>query len=220
MAKELKDMDYSWDKFGKYLMPKFHKEKEEKMIAVDIGSHIGGFINRYKDNFDIIHYYEMNPVAYSKIQEKYSQYNNIIGYNQAVSNYEGLADILYHPNDDAGSLCISNNYIDDSHNQWDEKIGSVKTITFEKVLERVGGKIHYLKMDCETSEYSILMNQNLDNVYFLAMELHCQLGEKNWNDLLEYILQYFDSYDGRDLKYNGWNKELHFVNKKYLERVE
>jgi len=218
MVKELKDMDYSWDKFGQYLMPKFHNETGEKLIAVDIGSHIGGFIDRYKDDFDMIHYYEMNSVAFSKIEEKYSSFDNLVGYNQAVSNYDGLADILYHPNDDSGSLCISNDY--EVSNQWEEKIGSVETITFETVLERVGGAIHYLKMDCETSEYSILMNQNLDNVYFLAMELHCQLGEKNWNELLKYILKYFDTYDGKDLKFNGHNKELHFVNKKYLARVD
>jgi len=218
MVKELKDMDYSWDKFGQYLMPKFYNEVGEKLIAVDIGSHIGGFIDRYKDNFDMIHYYEMNSVAFSKIEEKYSSFDNLVGYNQAVSNYEGLADILYHPNDDSGSLCISNDY--EVSNQWEEKIDSVETITFETVLERVGGTIHYLKMDCETSEYSILMNQNLDNVYFLAMELHCQLGEKNWNELLKYILKYFDTYDGKDLKFNGHNKELHFINRKYLERVD
>ena len=218
MVKELKDMDYSWDKFGQYIMPKFHMRMGEKLFAVDIGSHIGGFIDRYKDNFDTIHYYEMNPVAFSKIEEKYSSFDNLVGYNQAVSDYEGLADILYHPNDDAGSLCISNDY--EVSNQWEEKIGSVETITFETVLERVGGTIHYLKMDCETSEYSILMNQNLDNVYFIAMELHCQLGEKNWNDLLKYILKYFDTYDGKDLKFDGNNKELHFINRKHLERVE
>ena len=41
-------------------------------------------------------------------------------------------------------------------------INKAKTISLEDVLERCGGKINYMKCDCETSEYNFLMNKNLD----------------------------------------------------------
>jgi FkbM family methyltransferase len=221
MSKTLHDFPYDNDRYGQYIIPEF--QGYDSLIAVDIGSHLGGFIKRNKDMFSLIHYYEANPVAYNIINSKHQGEEKIIGFNEAVSNYEGEAKILYHPNNDSGSLSIENPHQD--RKQWGDVLGIVNTTTLEKVLERVGGEIHFLKMDCETSEFSILMNQDLSKIHYLAMEIHCQLGEENWNSLISHILKYFDifrpNHRGRNpLLYDGLhNAELHFVNKKFKEQI-
>lgn len=218
MTKQLNQFPYKYDNYGRYIIP--HFINYDSIIAVDIGSHIGGFIDRYHNSFDLIHYYEMNPFAFKIIQNNHSNKSHIIGFNEAVSDYVGEADILYHPNDDAGSLCIDNP--NQEVKEWGSKIATTQTITLDTVLERVGGKIHFLKMDCETSEYAILMNQDLSNIHYLSMELHHQLGIENWNQLVSHILKYFDFYGPlySNLNYqNGLNKELNFVNKKHKHNI-
>jgi len=42
-------------------------------------------------------------------------------------------------------------------------------------------------MDCETSEYNILINKDLSNIEFLSIEIHWQLGKERWDELLKHI---------------------------------
>jgi len=75
-------------------------------------------------------------------------------------------------------------------------------------------------MDCETSEYNFLMNKDLSNIKYMAIEIHWQMGEKNWYKLIHYILNYFNhktpsnNPTGSSLSYSvGRNKELFFESK-------
>jgi hypothetical protein len=35
------------------------------------------------------------------------------------------------------------------------------------------------------------MNKDLSNIDYVAMELHCQMGEKKYKELLDYVSKYF-----------------------------
>lgn len=43
-------------------------------------------------------------------------------------------------------------------------------------------------MDCETSEYNFLMDKDLSNIKYLAVEIHWQIGRNNWYKLINHIL--------------------------------
>ena len=46
-------------------------------------------------------------------------------------------------------------------------------------------------MDCENSEYEILLGKDLSKIDYMAMELHWQMGESKYNELVEYLKIYF-----------------------------
>ncbi len=47
-------------------------------------------------------------------------------------------------------------------------------------------------MDCEGAEYKFLMNQDLSNIDYLAMEIHNQLGKERILTLRNYLEERFE----------------------------
>ena len=193
-------------------MPKF--KNMENLVAVDIGCNSGNFIKKYHTNFNKIHFYEINEKLYNYVKNKYGN-DNIIGFNEAVSKESGKElEIMIHRSLDAGSTAINNDNI--IIQEWTDKVKKIKSINLETVIQRAGGYIDYLKMDCETSEYDILMNKDLSKIGFLAIEIHWQLGKENWDNLIKYLLQYFKMYSGPGIDWpQKRNKEFHFISRTY-----
>lgn len=202
-------LDTNYNCLGKYKMPNF--KNSENLIAVDIGCNAGNFIKKYQHIFSKIHFYEINDYLFNYVSNKYKS-DKIIGFNEAVSNIKDKKlEIIRHRSNDAGSTAIKNDNI--VINEWTGIIQKINSVDLETVIGRVG-HIDYLKMDCETSEFDILMNKDLSKIEFLAIEVHWQLGTDNWGKLIKHILKYFNKYQDGNLGWTaGKNKELHFISK-------
>jgi hypothetical protein len=74
--------------------------------------------------------------------------------------------------------------------------------------------IDYIKIDCETSEYSFLMNKNLSKLRYIGVELHHHIGLDRYNELLNWIKKTHDLIHGDDTYMFGYNKEVLFKLKK------
>ena len=117
--------------------------------------------------------------------------------------------MVSHSNFDSGSVAIKDDII--TVKEWTENIvnSNCKTISLEDIIERSGGFIDYMKIDCENSEYYLLMNKDLSKIKYIGMELHWQMRKDNFDKLVNHILKYFKSND--NLNYQiGNNIEVFF----------
>ena len=203
-------LNYNLECIGNYYIPNDVKNG----IAVDIGGNTGYFSLTYKEYFKKIYLYEAQRECYSICVNRLKEYENINIYNEAVSNTSNnYVNLLKHKSDDSGSVCVFNSNLEEK--EWTDIIvdSNIKTISLEDILYRCGGYIDYLKIDCETSEYDILINKKLDNIKYIAIEIHWQIGKKQWDELLGYILTYFDIVINNDISYGNSNKEYLFKHK-------
>ena len=100
---------------------------------------------------------------------------------------DGLSiPMVAHMNRDAGSNALKTEVLNE---HWTLEIEPVKTISLPTVLSRIGGHIDYMKVDCETSEYYLLLSQNLDRIDYIAIELHWQMGKEKYDALVEHLLK-------------------------------
>lgn len=175
----INDLKYN---LGNYIIPSDTKNG----IAVDIGSNNGCFLNAFKDHFSKIDGYEANFFLVEKLKERFNGSDNINIYNKAVSFEDNrVLKLLAHKySNDNGSSSIEKN----THDQdWEEFICEVESISLESILKKCNNKIDYMKIDCETSEYEFLINKDLSNIKYIAIELHCQLGIEKYTELYEWI---------------------------------
>ena len=158
-------------------------------VAVDIGANGGTFTARVSSFFSMIHSYEPIPLLAERIRNR--KLSNVVVYNEAVGDSEGTAKLIMHQNKDSGCTttqrCIDK--VICNHNEWTESAVSeeVPIVDLKTVINRIGGRIDYLKMDCETSEYLILLNKDLQNIRYIAIEVHCQMGKEHWNQLKSWV---------------------------------
>ena len=195
--------------YGSYQIP----EDCKNGIAIDIGCNNGCFLDQNKDFFSKIYAYEANYFLVEKLKEKFNKDSNIEINHAAVSNESKniLKLIKYKYNDENGSFAIlKNNTIE----QWDisELICEVESINIESILQKCDYKIDFLKIDCETSEYEFLLNKDLKNIKYIAIELHNQLGKERYEELYNFILKSHNCNQMCNFIENS-NQEVLFFNK-------
>jgi FkbM family methyltransferase len=193
---------------GKYNVP-----DDVNGICIDIGSNVGNFLKKYGSRFKLIYAYEPIKLLYDKI--KNYNIDNVIIYNEAVSDIRGETEIILHKNNESGSSAIKRT-IDDviKTNHWSENIiNKVNMVTLDDIIERTGSnEIDYLKIDCENSEYHILINKDLSKIKYIGIELHGHMGEYNWNTLKNWVNNTHSGFPS----YNGNNKEILLTRKNKL----
>ena len=202
---------------GNYTVP----NNLQNCNCIDIGGNTGMFSLKYKDFFKKIHVYEPQKECYNIIKNKIKDVLNIELFPEAVYNKSGATlKLISHNNHDSGSVALDTDVIVQKEWKKDCEVNKCETISLEDVLKRMGGKIDYMKIDCETGEYNFLMDKDLSNIKYLAVEIHWQIGRNNWYKLINHILKFFKNITpvtnptGYNLKYPvGWNKELLFESK-------
>jgi FkbM family methyltransferase len=185
-----KDIKYKIDNlrynYGNYLIP----EESKNGIAIDIGCNNGCFIDYNKDFFSKIYAYEANFFLVEKLKEKFINNSNIEINHRAVSDESNkiFKLIKYKESEDNGSFAILK---DNTKNQWDESevICEAKSINIEDIIDHCGGKIDFMKIDCETSEYELLLNKDLSTIKYIVIELHNQLGIQKYTQLYNFLLK-------------------------------
>jgi FkbM family methyltransferase len=183
--------------------------------CVDIGGNTGQFSLKYKDFFKQIHIYEPQQECYEIIKKNINGYDNIKLYGEAVFHTSNMAiNLVSHTNLDSGSVAIMDDII--TVKEWTINIvdSNCKTISLEDIIQRMGGYIDYMKIDCENSEYYLLMNKDLSKIKYIGVELHWQMGKDNFDNLVNHILKYFNNKHNADLNYPvGSNIEVFFQSK-------
>ena len=87
-----------------------------------------------------------------------------------------------------GSFAIEKSNV---RSDWEGQdfVCEVESISLKSIMEKAGGHVGYMKIDCETSEYELLMGKDLRNIEYIALELHDQLGYDKYNELYDFICE-------------------------------
>jgi FkbM family methyltransferase len=198
--------------YGNYFIP----EDSRNGIAIDIGCNNGCFIDYYKNFFNKIYAYEANFFLVEKLKEKFANNSNIEVNHYAVSNESNkIFKLVKHKeSEDNGSFAILK---DNTESQWDksEVICEAKSINIEDIIDHCGGKIDFMKIDCETSEYELLLNKDLSNVKYIAIELHNQLGIEKYIELHNFLSKTHNCNEKCNF-IEMQNQEFLFYNKKII----
>jgi FkbM family methyltransferase len=148
-------------------------------IVIDIGGHIGAFAIECAIRGASVKVYEPGSQNFQVLKANIKVNNfedKITAYNIAVSDKAGNSK-LYIDSQNAGSHSLLKKCVDHESGQFIE----VKTIAVSDVLKD-GCKL--LKLDCEGSEYKILIGADLSKVEKIVAELH--IKEKN-EELVNYL---------------------------------
>jgi FkbM family methyltransferase len=146
-------------------------------VVLDIGAHIGIFsiyAAKYFNN-SIIYAYEPNSVNFAllKCNIKRNGLNNIKAHNLAVAGKPGRRLLFSAINDRGHSLFPG----------VSKSIGceEIDCVTLKQILDSIK-KCDFLKMDCEGSEYEIMLNtpiETLRSVRRISIECHEFKKQKN-----------------------------------------
>jgi FkbM family methyltransferase len=131
---------------------------------VDIGANIGLFSQLAGSLFPNakIHSYEPNPKIHSFLKKNLTQVSAIL-FSEAVGAEAGMG----HSKD-----------LGESRLGVFQKGGDIPMVAFTEVLNRIGGSIDLLKLDCEGGEWDIFENPvPFKNVMTIRMEYHLVDGK-------------------------------------------
>jgi len=162
----------------------------QKDVCVDIGANVGSFTLEQAQSFKVVHFYEPFEPCFNIVKDKTKTLGNVTGWKEAVYLQDNASLLLMsHFNHDSGSIGLKTSCLNE---HWVKEIGITTTVSLPTVLRRVGGRINYLKVDCETSEYYFLILQDLSNIDYIGIELHWQMGVKKYNNLIYHITKTHD----------------------------
>lgn len=199
---------------NQYNLGNYHIPSDSKGgTCIEIGANVGSFFSKHSNHFSVIHYYEPVKECFDICKKKSDKLNNVTGWNLAGYHTSNLQiNLINHKQRMAGSIAVE----DLNNGDWlkDEIVATPYTISLEDIVNQFESKsIDYIKLDCENSEYHILLNKDLTPFKYIAIELHWQMGEDKWYQLLNHIKLTHNLVYG-DSKWSvEQNKDLFFQRK-------
>lgn len=139
--------------------------KQPIKTVLDIGANVGIFALAARQAFPdaTIHSYEPNPhlEQYLKVQTEaaHSQY-----YMEAVACKDGYVALNFHEDSVQTTSRV-------------DAASSIPAVAFRKAVDRLGGSVDFVKVDCEGAEWQLWQDQGAwKNVKYLSTEYHIQDG--------------------------------------------
>lgn len=143
-------------------------ELGEVRSILDVGANVGFFSLAARSFYPgaIIHAYEPNPRVLPDLRVNTEDFN-ISVFPEAVGSEEGFVTILDEgPSDEARTRKAS------------ESSQAIRQVSLSAAIERMGGSLDLLKLDCEGAEWDILTSQNCWHaIRHIRMEIHFFGGE-------------------------------------------
>ena len=141
--------------------------------VLDIGANVGVFSLWARKFFPhaLIHAYEPNPAVFRFLKANFDQLTSTpIAHCEGVGDEDGRASMVF----------LGSSRIAQTNSQPD---GDVTITGIVRAIERIGGRVDLMKLDCEGAEWSIFKNKDIfRNVEIIRMEYHLTNG-RSLNDL-------------------------------------
>jgi FkbM family methyltransferase len=162
---------------------------------IDVGANVGFFALAARDHYReaVIHAYEPNPRIQPELRQNTSGLNIQI-FPEAVGSADGYVSLIdTGPSDQARTR----------ESQGPEAI--IPKAGLQTVVDRIGGRVDLLKLDCEGAEWKILQsNQSWDSIRNIRLEYHLVDG-KSRSDAIDALLEagYEIVYSPRPTEHGG-----------------
>lgn len=137
----------------------FGEAANESINILDIGANVGFFSLYISKKFPKakIFSFEPFPETFKKLQSHFSQNNitNVTPFNLAVSDFDGTSKFY------SFEWTGCNTLVDGEFDESLSTVTEVNCVKFDKLRELSGvQKFEYAKIDCEGSEYPMLLNSS------------------------------------------------------------
>jgi len=149
---------------------------ENCRTILDVGANVGFFCLGARNIFpeSRICAYEPNKGLANYLDHQIEISNSEVFY-EAIGSVEKMISLEF------GEDSVHTRALDTNNNE-----GNIPQVAFSKVLERMGGHIDLVKMDCEGGEWEILTDtESWKNVDRLTMEYHLFDDHNDHSDILE-----------------------------------
>lgn len=138
---------------------KFGESTSEKLNIIDIGANVGYFSLYITKKFQNANVYSFEPFpdTFTRLNEhlKLNKAVNVKPYNLAVSDFEGTSKFY------SFEWTGCNTMIDGEFDESLSKVTEVNCVKFDDLRNLTGSeKFEYAKIDCEGSEYPMLLNSS------------------------------------------------------------
>jgi FkbM family methyltransferase len=164
---------YIDDPYGLKVLP------SEIHTVLDIGGNIGFFsmLARHYFPLAIIHCYEPNPALFPILTAN-TRDLGIVVHPAGVAATNGTAKMNFNGTTLVGSLSLH-----------PSESGEITVTAMRDAMDRLGGTVDLVKMDCEGAEWDILEDaESLRRIKHLAMEYHLQHGsDKTVDGLVKHL---------------------------------
>lgn len=160
-------------------------------VLVDVGAHTGGytefFLSQLNENGKI-YCIELNPQNFGILSNKFSNKNNVVLINKAVSNTD--EPITYFQGRDSYTYNIIGHDMNFSPNS---PVGEIESIRLETLLENEE-KINLIKIDVEGAEFSVLegLGKAVEKVENLLVECHL---DEDWKKIYDILSKNFQCHN-------------------------
>lgn len=153
-------------------------------VIIDCGCNVGGFFNAFKSSFKNWTCIDASSYNIEQFRLNHPNFTGLL-IQKALTKNTGEIVRLKKYTDENLNDTPSGNFgivdfvnVNNNHGWKDNVYEEVESLSFESLLDIVGGKVDLLKVDIEGSEYEFLMGKDLSNVKYVVMELHNFLGDK------------------------------------------
>lgn len=142
-------------------------------LVVDVGGHVGTFAIYLARRYPGIRVYSYEPLpANYELFRKNLDLNKVDSvevFNEAVTSDGRSIRLLVHPSNTAGATAQVGTMDLAGH-----EVHEVRSLTLDEIVDRHGiEKGRLLKIDCEGSEYEVLLSANcLERFEFFSAEFH------------------------------------------------
>lgn len=160
-------------------------------VAVDIGANVGAFAHVNHTIFNKIICIEPAQETIDKCINNTKNFPNVSVHRYAVSSKSGDTLKLFPliNGNYSGNATTVQGDITEKHYDFNT-FEEVQTISLADIYTEFGiDKINYLKIDCEGGEYDFLMNNDLSEIDYIAVEVHLHLGQDKMAELRSFIGQ-------------------------------
>jgi FkbM family methyltransferase len=144
------------------------RKLEGVRTIIDVGANFGFFSLAARERYSgaTIHAYEPNPRIQQALRANVPDLNIQI-FPEAVGNSDGYVTMIdIGPSNQARTRSS------------EDSCGGIQQVSLEHAIERIGGSVDLLKLDCEGAEWEILTpNDHWKSVRNIRMEYHLFDGE-------------------------------------------
>lgn len=152
-------------------------------VVLDCGANVGDVTKPLAETGATVHAFEPDPYAFSQLQERVADHDNVVLHNAAVGVSEGTVRLMRASNFDDNPLwgSVKSTVVPGGRNinEEDDATIEVTRISLPDMVRKIAaehGEVTFLKMDIEGAELELLehmLQQDLfDQIRLLVAETH------------------------------------------------